>query len=87
MKKLALFAVVLLAGCTSPDDAAKAGAAYARSLYPDANVIASVPSDRDSDGDGYVSVTVRLEKGGQEKILNLQCSAGGCKAAMPIFNQ
>lgn len=83
--------VVALTGCSDPQFSADEAKQFAISLYPDWTVAAVIPALQDSDGDGYISVTVRITKDNQEKVLNLQCAAysgrGGCKMAMPTYNQ
>lgn len=84
MALVGLVGVLTLMGCGDPQDGGKEAIRYAQQLYPDWHVIAALPAGQDSDADGYVSVTVRMEKNGQERVIYLQCGYGmygGCKSA------
>lgn len=99
MKKLSFLALLLLAisflpGCSDPNYpnyATSEARTYLMNMFPDWTIISIVPVGQDSDGDGYLSITARLEKNGQEKILSLQCASNssysGCKMNMPAYNQ
>lgn len=91
---LALLAVVLgagLRGCAG-QQASKADTEfrqYLSTMYPEYTVKAIAGADRDTDGDGYLSLQARLiDKDGNERIIRAQCASGfwnhGCKE-VPVF--
>lgn len=84
MKKFA-FVVVLLVGCGNPEVAKQAARRYATDLGYKVSGVACTSTD--TDGDGYVSCSVRVDD--REDPLALECTRGeltltdGCKVALP----
>lgn len=84
-KAALLGAYLLVAGCGNPEVAKRAARQYATDLGY--KVVGVACTSTDTDGDGYVSCSVRVE--GKADPLALECTRGeatftdGCKVALP----